>query len=376
MSTSTDPSNRVYRDIWILLQELGVPDSFVQDFERNGRVKISALNCNVVQLLRRYYGTRTVDQGMSLHENTAMQRKKKHPSKKSVIASQPNRSKSGSEAVRKPMKTSMQLPVDNSFPKWLTETVPKPFPYFPQIGDVVYYYQEAHEKYVNQLADDGVSSKLFKGMPKPHWNFMEVEKLEIVALKFVNVIVKLPAQGAPTIHHLAEIKVKRRLTPPNGRTFKISFHEMPDIEDFLVPEHHVLRCQTEMWQEGDRVRSLFWDKGELRWYKGTIDSVMPEAPGMYHMLKVRWDGSEDAEPISPWELYLITSEEDRSLEDGTIVTAAELRSMAYQPTPADWNNCDPATEMNSILEQLHTVSVLQDRNRSSPRLTWSAIRIT
>ncbi|XP_055331114.1 bromodomain and WD repeat-containing protein 3-like [Paramacrobiotus metropolitanus] len=471
MCTSTDPNNRVYRDIWILLQELGVPDPFVQDFERDGRNKVSALNCNVVQTLRRVYGMRTVDAGvqaivtedpeiadggglvaqalptlsapnqppivgqamagtnagqesqdgsvtvevnhsvsvsgnrkekddaegkeqptravsdavtqtvdadapstserevrfvvdqaMSLPEDTyEVMLQKGNPVETRAISPTSGRSKPDIKAVQKRGKTPLQLPVQASFPKWLTETVPKPFPYFPQIGDVVYYYQKGHQKYVRRLIKQGVSSKSFKGMPKAHWNLKEVEVLQIVALKFVNISVKLPAQSVPTIHHIAEIEMKRKGTAPNGKTFKISFHSVPHIEDFLVLEHRVLRNQNKRWHEGARVKNLLLDTCELCWFKGTIDSVMPDAPGMYHMLKVRCDVSVYVEKISPWNLRLITPEEDESVEDGDVATAAELHSMqAYKPTPADWNNQDPATERRRILRLLHSVLSLKE----------------
>ncbi|XP_055331162.1 bromodomain and WD repeat-containing protein 3-like [Paramacrobiotus metropolitanus] len=298
---------------------------------------------------------------MSSPEITGMQQKEKSV-RKAVIFSQPNRSKSEVPVVQKRGKTPLQPPVDKSFPKWLTETVPKPFPYFPQIGDVVYYYQEGHKKYVRRLIGLGISSKLFKGMPNASWNLKEVEELEIVALKFVNVSVGLSTQGGvPMIHHLAEIEMKRKGTPPNGSTFTISFCGSFDgMEDFLVLEHRVLRSQNTVWQEGARVRCLILGNNKLYGFKGTIDSVTPDAPGMYHMLNVRCDVSKSIEPISPWYLHLITPEEDESVADGCVVTAAELRSMAYQPTPTDWNNRDPARETRRILGLLHTVSSLPE----------------
>ncbi|XP_055339696.1 PH-interacting protein-like [Paramacrobiotus metropolitanus] len=471
MSISTDPaSNKIYRDIWILLQELGAPDPFVQDFERDGRNKIAELDCRITQLLRKFYGTRAVEAGVQaivaesangdglcaqavptlgatiqtamtgqpktatnvghndsvatevnptssgsdnrqgkhsdggaehptravsdavtnnvdanvpptldrvvhfvdeeipLTEAMATQKKKQPAAKMRVMSSPSVRSKSEVKAVRKPGKTPLPPPVVRRWPGWLTEMMPRPFPYFPQIGDVVYYYRQEHAVYIINWLMEGLPATAIKGQMQ---NFRDKEELKIVDMKFVNVSVQHTPQDAPMIYHVAEIEMKRKDSQLNEKTFTISFHEASDTKDFLVLEHHVLRSRNEMWEEGSRVKSLFLENGELRWYKGTIDAAIPDAAGMYHMLKVRFDGSKDGpgcvEPASPWDLRLLSKEEELA-QDGAVITSAELHSMTYEPTPADWNYQDPATETKRILKLLNAVSKL-------PEAAWFVVAV-
>lgn len=83
--------------------------------------------------------------------------KKVLPRKKSRRTTKSN----GSVKLKEDEMVGPQL----SFPSWLTETVPKPTPYFPQVGDILYYYMDGHTKYVEELQRLKICSHACRNVP-------------------------------------------------------------------------------------------------------------------------------------------------------------------------------------------------------------------
>lgn len=43
--------------------------------------------------------------------------------------------------------------LDSCAPTWLTEDLPRRSPYFPQVADEIYYFEEGHEKFVELISE-------------------------------------------------------------------------------------------------------------------------------------------------------------------------------------------------------------------------------
>jgi bromodomain and WD repeat domain-containing protein 1/3 len=134
---------------------------------------------------------------------------------------------------------------------WLAETRPKIWPYFPQVGDILMYFKQAHEKYLATVRDRDI---YHVGKKKLLWmkSVPESCTVKIVELKYENHPPRLAVLKV-SILDLDGKMIKKAVT--------IKYHPVDDIPDFLVL-HQRYKCFSDKgrnWKVGDRVRfQVLW----------------------------------------------------------------------------------------------------------------------
>ena len=110
---------------------------------------------------------------------------------------------------------------------WLAESIPRKSPYFPQIGDILMYFKQGHERYVDLVKE----RKAYKiNMKEQHWmkrkNLKEVCMVRITGIKWE---IRPPRLCVLKLSILNESNGR-----PTGEHFTIKYHDMNDVVDFLV----------------------------------------------------------------------------------------------------------------------------------------------
>ncbi len=130
---------------------------------------------------------------------------------------------------------------------WLAETLPKKSPYFPQIGDVLIYFKQGHEDYLN-LVKTRETYKI--NMHELQW----MKKKSVPDSCMVKII-KLGYEIKPP--RLANLKlaiVDQSTGSLVGESFNITYHDMNDVVDFLVLHQAYNSYRVKHWKKGDRIR--------------------------------------------------------------------------------------------------------------------------
>ena len=110
---------------------------------------------------------------------------------------------------------------------WLAESIPRKSPFFPQIGDILMYFKQGHERYVDLVKE----RKAYKiNMKEQHWmkrkNLKEVCMVRISGIKWE---IRPPRLCVLKLAILNESNGR-----PTGEHFTIKYHDMNDVVDFLV----------------------------------------------------------------------------------------------------------------------------------------------
>ena len=110
---------------------------------------------------------------------------------------------------------------------WLSETIPRKTPYFPQIGDVLMYFKSGHYKY-NELVELRKSYKL--NMREQHWmrkkNLEEPTMVKVDEIRF--------EIRPPRLCVLKLAILNQSTSEETGDHITIKYHDMNDVVDFLV----------------------------------------------------------------------------------------------------------------------------------------------
>ena len=110
---------------------------------------------------------------------------------------------------------------------WLAESIPRKSPFFPQIGDVLMYFKQGHERYVDLVKE----RKAYKiNMKEQYWmkrkNLKEDCMVRITGIKWE---IRPPRLCVLKLSILNESNGKA-----TGEHFTIKYHDMNDVVDFLV----------------------------------------------------------------------------------------------------------------------------------------------
>nr|XP_009860425.1 bromodomain and WD repeat-containing protein 3 [Ciona intestinalis] len=233
-------------------------------------------------------------------------------------------------------------------PKWISQDVARPSPYMPQIGDCVVYFQQGHQLYIKAVLDKNI----WNVGPESNicYNMMELNYIEVCNVTSIEYEI-----GPPT---LCCLQLQRQNVKENEEEyFKLRFHDLPDVIDFIVLQNKFDISMLTKWKPGDRFRSIIDDE----WWFGSVvnhqplDDKYPESP--FQSLLVEWDSNE-VERMSPWDLEPTTegmvgrSENDRGLP----IEEEELKDIFHQrPSASEWRKVD----------KLYVDSVDQDCSRIS-----------
>ena len=131
--------------------------------------------------------------------------------------------------------------------QWLSETLPKKSPYFPQIGDVLMYFRDGHERYLNLVKERNaykINQRDEQWMKKKAVGESCMVKITGISFEIRPprlVVLKLAILD-PSTGNLA------------GESFTIKYHDMNDVVDFLVLHQTYNSYRGKHYKKGDRIR--------------------------------------------------------------------------------------------------------------------------
>ncbi|XP_016981436.1 bromodomain and WD repeat-containing protein 3 isoform X1 [Drosophila rhopaloa] len=230
--------------------------------------------------------------------------------------------------------------------EWLSEVIPRKAPYYPQMGDEVVYFRQGHAKYLDAVRLKKVYKLSHSSEP---WNFHTLRDHELVRVIGIKYEIRPPRLCCLK---LAIIDEEGNMT---GTSFKIKYHDMPDVLDFLVLRQTFDLAVQRNWSIGDRFRCMIVDG----WWMGQIESrhaLSADFPDSSFMcFRVRWDNGE-YEFMSPWDMEPIDQQRAPEEVGGAVpVLPEEIRATLYQPKGEEWHRGDRDGTCRRIINGLEQV---------------------
>ncbi|XP_017084121.2 bromodomain and WD repeat-containing protein 3 isoform X2 [Drosophila eugracilis] len=230
--------------------------------------------------------------------------------------------------------------------EWLSEVIPRKAPYYPQMGDEVVYFRQGHAKYLDAVRLKKTYKLSHSSEP---WNFHTLRDHELVRVIGIKYEIRPPRLCCLK---LAIIDEEGNMT---GTTFKIKYHDMPDVLDFLVLRQTFDLAVQRNWSIGDRFRCMIVDG----WWMGQIESrhaLSADFPDSSFMcFRVRWDNGE-YEFMSPWDMEPIDQQRVPVEVGGAVdVLPEEIRATLYQPKSEEWHRGDRDGTCRRIINGLEQV---------------------
>ncbi len=229
---------------------------------------------------------------------------------------------------------------------WLSQSIPKKAPYFPQVGDVLMYFKQGHEKYIELVKTRKVYTI---NMKEQEWMRKKINDPCLVKIVNMRFEIKPPRLCVLKLAILNQTTKKQ-----TGESFTIKYHDMNDVVDFLVLYEIYKSSEGKNWKSGDRIRCQIDDC----WWKGTVMKVQHHDANKrspFLSLYCHWDNGEK-ENLSPWDLEALDGD-TAEIPDGTQATPDQLKS-TYQPTEEEWNCMGLETESRRISEALEAIMSL------------------
>ncbi|XP_037956286.1 bromodomain and WD repeat-containing protein 3-like isoform X1 [Teleopsis dalmanni] len=237
--------------------------------------------------------------------------------------------------------------------EWLSEVIPRKAPYYPQMGDEVVYFRQGHQRYLEAVNQKKVYKLTQSSEP---WNCRTLRDHELVRVIGIKYEIRPPRLCCLK---LAMVDEDGNMT---GSSFKIKYHDMPDVLDFLVLRQTFELAVQRNWNIGDRFRCMIGDG----WWMGQIESrhaLATEFPNSYFMcFRVRWDNGE-YEYMSPWDMEPIDENRLPDEVGGAVpVLPEEIRATLYQPKSEEWHRGDRDGSCRRIIngfEQVMRLSIAE-----------------
>ncbi|XP_064554592.1 bromodomain and WD repeat-containing protein 3 isoform X2 [Drosophila montana] len=230
--------------------------------------------------------------------------------------------------------------------EWLSEVIPRKAPYYPQMGDEIVYFRQGHQRYLEAVRLKKVYKLSHSSEP---WNFRTLRDHELVRVIGIKYEIRPPRLCCLK---LAIIDDEGNMT---GTTFKIKYHDMPDVLDFLVLRQTFDLAAQRNWSISDRFRCMIGDG----WWMGQIESrhaLSADFPDSFFMcFRVRWDNGE-YEYMSPWDMEPIDEQRLPDEVGGAVpVLPEEIRATLYQPKSEEWHRGDRDGTCRRIINGLEQV---------------------
>ncbi|CAF4292860.1 unnamed protein product, partial [Adineta steineri] len=236
-------------------------------------------------------------------------------------------------------KHELELNYSTDFkpPEWLTRTTAQCSPYIPQIGDMVMYFVQGHELYINEVKDKKMYEIDEKTLP---WNKNEpLDAVECATV--IGVSVSFSDKQPPRV-----INVRLQLLNPENTNNSIYFL-------LLLGDH--FRCFIDdTWWPGTIVK------------REAFDPLHENSPFQCYI--IRWDNGENEERLSPWDIF----ECDDSSDESNLV-----KMPSYQPTPDEWPGDDVDDERERLLKGIDTLIQMDvaKQFREPVQLAWYPVVI-
>jgi len=159
------------------------------------------------------------------------------------------------EAIRRPKKKRKVVPKNETFPTaiapWLSTTYPIDYFYYPQLGDLVYYFVQGHKRYWNTYGEP----------VNPPWDYIiglgAMEECKVTDIKY---FVGDPVYSSLTLEFVDK-------SNKSEKEFYVNFHPVDNEPDFLVLASKVKKALAVDWQPDLEFKMFFSD--DEQYYTGS-----------------------------------------------------------------------------------------------------------
>ena len=202
---------------------------------------------------------------------------------------------------------------------WVSTSIPHSTPYLPQIGDIVVYFQQGHDAFIQRLKEIGIpgvdSKDLIKIFiqPSPWMNgkgkfpqldtiMAQVESLEFQIIPNTTVVYAMmtlsylesfiePIDSPVTIAFPLDPTRKRYLKLTSQR-IQLHFFDLEGSDDFVILLKKYEKGISQTFSIGDCVNVLY--TGD-EMYKGIIADIRQESHNEWLKYGIQWPSSEEIE---------------------------------------------------------------------------------
>jgi len=267
-------------------------------------------------------------------------------------------------------KDELELNYSSDFkpPEWLTRTTPQFSPYVPQIGDIVMYFVQGHELYINEVKEKKMYETDEKTLP---WN--KSESLEAVqCATVVGASISFSDKQPPRVINVRLQILNPETLEATSQRISVKFHDVDGIADFLILKQHYDQALERAWEPGDRFRCFIDDA----WWPGTVvkrepfDSRHETSP--FQCFIIRWENGESQERLSPWDLFPCEDDSSDDMDDDNPV-----KTPLYKPNADEWATHGVDVERGRLLSGLDTLMQMDVtiQFRSPVQLAWYPVVI-
>ncbi|XP_028656036.2 bromodomain and WD repeat-containing protein 3 isoform X1 [Erpetoichthys calabaricus] len=237
-------------------------------------------------------------------------------------------------------------------PSWIIDVIPRKSPFVPQIGDEVIYFRQGHEAYVEAVKRNNIYNINLEKQP---WRKMELRDQEFV--KIVGIKYEV---CPPTLCCLKLSIIDHGTGKDSDRFFFVTYHDMPDVIDFIVLRQCYEEARHRNWQPNNRFRSVIDDA----WWFGTLlcqEPYQAEYPDShFQCYKVRWDNGE-IEKLSPWDVEPIpdNAQLPDQIGNSVPVSSSEQSELMYKPQEGEWGIKSRDEECERIINGINQLLTFQ-----------------
>lgn len=271
------------------------------------------------------------------------------PSTSAGVPAKPTKSTRKSNAKIKEEREQNTVPGEiYRPPEWLTEVMPKRAPYFPQVHDELIYFKKGHGLYIEAVRNT-------KAYPLPNkiplLNNRNIRDEQLVKVTDISYEIK-----PPTIS-IIELVALDDAGAETDERHAITYHDMKNVIDFLVPRMFYEQALRLNWKPTDRFRSII----DNQWWFGTVKEIGDHVSGdnsyknsNFQNIRVLWD-SKDEEAMCAWDLEPCTDRFPESHAQSLSITNEERERLMYQPKPGDWPEWGRDQECERLIKGLEKI---------------------
>ncbi|VVC30293.1 Six-bladed beta-propeller, TolB-like,WD40-repeat-containing domain,Bromodomain,WD40 repeat, conserved [Cinara cedri] len=289
------------------------------------------------------YSDWVADSGTNLEPPKRTQHRRRRVKRPTTPPSSPSPPSSPQEGPKTvpPRKVKKDVPEIYRPSEWFSEVLPKKSPYCPQMGDILMFFEQGYNLYLEAVETKKVY-KLRKSQCAP-WGELELKEPQMVKVIGIKYEIRPPRLCG------LRLAVLKENGDHTSFSFDLKYHDMQDVIDFLVLRQTYEAGLARKWKEGQRFRSMI----DNAWWCGKIvEQNSSRSPFLCY--KVLWDNDEN-ENLSPWDMEPVNPKREPLNGMSLPVTTKEMKDILYQPESGnkEWPSGSRDLICDRILRGLH-----------------------
>ncbi|XP_026813207.1 bromodomain and WD repeat-containing protein 1 [Rhopalosiphum maidis] len=289
------------------------------------------------------YSDWVADSGTNLEPPKRTQHRRRRVKRPTTPPSSPSPPSSPHDGPRTvpPRKVLKDVPEIYRPSEWFSEVLPKKSPYCPQMGDILMFFEQGYNLYLEAVEAKKVYK--LKTTQSAPWGKLELKEPQMVKVIGIKYEIRPPRLCG------LRLAVLKENGDHTSFSFDLKYHDMQDVIDFLVLRQTYEAGLARKWKEGQRFRSMI----DNAWWCGKIvEQSTSRSPFLCY--QVLWDNGEK-ENLSPWDMEPINPKREPLNGMSLPVTTKEMKDILYRPESGnkEWPSGSRDLICDRILRGLH-----------------------